>query len=77
MTKTRVVNIAEAKARLSEIVEEAASGREVVIARRGVPIVRLVPVAVERRKPRLGTARGLIEIADDFDAPLEDFDEYQ
>jgi prevent-host-death family protein len=75
MTKT--FNVAEAKARLSEILDEAVEGNEVIIARRGVPLVRLVPVTVERRKPRLGTAKGLVWMADDFDAPLEDFDEYQ
>ena len=77
MTKTTVVNVAEAKARLSEILAEVASGKDVVIARRGVPIARLVPIAKRSTQRQLGTARGLIEMAPDFDDPLPDFDEYR
>ena len=39
-------------------------------------MVQLVPVAQSERRPRFGSAKGLIEIADDFDEPLEDFKEY-
>jgi prevent-host-death family protein len=70
------VNIAEAKSHLSRLIEEALSGEEVVIARRGVPLVRLE--VIENTQPRrLGAARGLVEIAPDFDAPLDDFSEYR
>ena len=74
MTKT--FNVAEAKARLSEILDEAVDGTEVVIARRGVPLVRLVPVVAKTAR-RFGTAKGLIQMADDFDEPLEEFEEYR
>jgi prevent-host-death family protein len=70
------VNIAEAKTNLSRLIEDALSGEEVVIARRGVPLVRLT--VIESAQPRrLGAARGLVEIARDFDAPLDDFSEYR
>lgn len=70
------VNIAEAKTNLSRLIEEALSGEEVVIARRGVPLVRLT--VIENTRPRrLGAARGLVEIAPDFNVPLTDFAEYQ
>jgi prevent-host-death family protein len=75
MTKT--VNVAEAKARLSQILDEAAAGKDIVIARRGVPVARLVPVSPRKGPRRLGTARGLMEMAPDFDDPLPDFDEYR
>lgn len=71
------VNIHEAKTHLSRLVDEAVAGGEVVIARANRPLVRLVPVAEARRPRRLGTAAGRVRIAEDFDAPLEDFDAYR
>jgi len=67
-------NVAEAKAQLSTLVRKALQGEEVIIARDNKPLVRLVPVAVQQRKP--GSARGRVKIADDFDAPLDDFADY-
>jgi prevent-host-death family protein len=65
----KVLNLYEAKSRLSSLVEEAAAGAEIVIAKAGVPRARLVPVkATARRRP--GGWKGKIEIAADFDAPL-------
>jgi prevent-host-death family protein len=67
-------NVAEAKAQLSTLVRKALQGEEIIIARDNKPLVRLVPVAVQQRKP--GSARGRVTIADDFDAPLDDFADY-
>jgi len=61
----------EAKTELSRLVERALAGEEVVIARAGVPVVRLVPV-VARGKRKLGQWAGRVTMADDFDAPLSD-----
>lgn len=58
MDAPAVYNLAEAKARLSELVERAVRGEEIVIARRGRPAVRLTPAAPARR-PRPGAWRGL------------------
>lgn len=60
-------NIGAAKARLSEVVERAEQGEEVIIARAGRPAVRLVPVATTGRRRRGGWMRGRIWIAADFD----------
>jgi prevent-host-death family protein len=68
-------NVAEAKANFSTLVRKALQGEEVVIARDNKPLLRLVPVGVPSRAP--GTAKGRIVIADDFDAPLEDFADYE
>jgi len=69
------VDLEEAKEHLTELVEKAARGEEVVITRNSRPLARIVPI--QSRKPRqFGSAKGLIEIADDFDAPLEDFRDY-
>src|SRR3989454_12239834 len=66
------VSLYEAKTHLSELVEQAAQGREIIIAKSGKPKARLVPLAPkDTRHPRqygLGKGRGWI--SDDFDAPL-------
>jgi prevent-host-death family protein len=65
----KVLNLYEAKSQLSSLVEEAASGQEIIIAKAGVPRARLVPVkGIARRRP--GGSKGRIRIAADFDAPL-------
>jgi prevent-host-death family protein len=66
----------EAKTQLSKLAERASQGEEIVIARNGRPVARLV--AMPERKPiRLGWAKGQIEIADNFDDPLpEDIQKY-
>jgi prevent-host-death family protein len=66
------VNIHEAKTHLSRLVERAEHGEEIIIARSGRPVARLVPLE-GLDKPRIfGRMRGKIRIADDFDAPLPD-----
>ena len=65
------VNIHEAKTHLSRLLQRVAAGEEVTIARSGVPVARLVPVA-PKAKRSLGFARGEVWVADDFDAPLPD-----
>ena len=68
----RKVNIYEAKTRLSQLVEAAAAGEEIVIARAGKPVARLMPLR-ERAEPRKpGCLKGRFRVADDFDAPLPD-----
>ena len=63
------VNIHEAKTQLSALLQRVADGEEVVIARAGKPIARLVPI--RRRSSRLlGVDDGRLEIPADFDAPL-------
>jgi len=69
-------NIAEAKARFSELVEKALAGDEVVVARDNKPLLKLVPLTDARtRKP--GSARGQVWMSPDFDDPLPDFDKYR
>jgi prevent-host-death family protein len=72
------VNMHEAKSDLSRLVERALRGEEVIIARAGVPVVRLVPV-VGRAKRKLGQWAGQVQMSDDFDAPLsgEDLDAWE
>lgn len=64
------VNIYEAKTRLSQLVEKAASGEDVVIARAGRPVARLTRLQRTARKRRLGLLDGRFRIPDDFNRPL-------
>jgi antitoxin (DNA-binding transcriptional repressor) of toxin-antitoxin stability system len=70
------VNIEEAKTHLHDLIDAAVNGEEVVIAKDDQHIVKLVPVSRVRHRPRFGSAKGLITMSDDFDEPLEDFEEY-
>ena len=65
-----VINVHEAKTHLSRILEEVAAGAEVVIAKAGKPVARLVPIEPVVRPKSLGLLRGRITVPDDFDAPL-------
>lgn len=68
----QVINIHVAKTQLFRLVEEAATGKEVVIARAGKPVAKLVPLApapVAQRRV-LGRLAGQFTVATDFDAPL-------
>lgn len=64
------VNIHEAKSNLSRLLEEVAAGQEVIIAKAGKPIARLVSLEAAPKKRRLGLFRGELNVPDDFDAPL-------
>ena len=66
----KTVNIHAAKAHLSGLIEEAIAGEEIVIAKAGKPMVRLVPVGKKDIRKTLGMLKGKIWISDDFDAPL-------
>lgn len=68
-----VVNIHDAKTQLSKLLEEVQSGEDVVIAKAGTPIVRLIPFAPAKRKiAPPGAMEGEGWIADDFDAPIDE-----
>lgn len=68
----KTVNLHAAKTQLSRLVDDAVGGQDVVIAKAGKPMVRLVPVGATRRRTGFGADKGRIRIADDFDAPLPD-----
>jgi len=68
----RTVNMHAAKTHLSRLVEEAAAGEEIVIAKAGRPVARLVPLETRAQPRRPGLLKGEIWMADDFDAPLSE-----
>jgi prevent-host-death family protein len=69
------VNMHEAKTHLSRLVDEAAAGEEVVIAKAGRPLVKLVPYVAERTPRRPGGWEGQVWISPDFDDPLSEFED--
>lgn len=66
----RQVNIHQAKTHLSQLLEDVARGEEIVIAKAGKPIARLVAAATINQPRHRGLLKGKIIIAPDFDAPL-------
>lgn len=68
----KVTNIHEAKTHLSKLLERVARGEEVIIARAGKPVARLIRYAPPEQRRKGGQWRGLVHIGDDFDDPLPD-----
>lgn len=66
----KTVNLYEAKTHLSQLVERAAAGEEIVIAKAGRPLARLVPVSRRTDRRPLGMLQGRVQVTEDFDAPL-------
>jgi prevent-host-death family protein len=64
------VNVHQAKTQLSQLLHRVEAGEEVIIARAGKPIARLVPVQAGSTDRPLGSDAGLVRVAPDFDAPL-------
>ncbi len=65
------VNIHEAKTQLSKLLKSVAAGEEVIIARSGQPVAKLVPIDAPAER-LLGLDKGLFDVPEDFDAPLPD-----
>ncbi len=71
------VTIHEAKTHLSKLIQQALAGEEIIIAKGKQPMVQLVVVPEMRQQRRVGGAKdAILHMADDFDAPLDDFTEY-
>lgn len=74
------VALNEATTQLAKLIEDVARGEDVIITRPDGAAFRLVPVPTDITAPKLGpkfgSAQGLIRIADDFDEPIEGFEDY-
>lgn len=68
----RQVSLDQSKEHLPELVNSALHGEEILIQQNENQFVRLVPYTQSKKKPQFGSAKGLIEMTDDFDAPLSD-----
>jgi antitoxin (DNA-binding transcriptional repressor) of toxin-antitoxin stability system len=70
------VGVDDAQKRLLDLVNAALNGEDVFIVKDDEQTVHLTPVIHPAHRPQFGSAKGLIEMSSDFDAPLEDFAEY-
>jgi prevent-host-death family protein len=71
------ISIEQGGSQLADLVEQARAGEEVILTQESKPVARLMPIEPKRRGPKRGSDPGLIRyMADDFDAPLEEFAEY-
>lgn len=73
----RNVTVYEAKTHLSELIRLALQGEEIIISRGKTPVVKLVALTEARPERKIGIyPRAVLKIAEDFDEPLSDFQEY-
>jgi len=70
------IPLEQAKMDFLRLLQEAMQGQEIVITQNNVPLLKLVSIPKSRPRAQFGSAKGLITMSDDFDAPLEDFKEY-
>lgn len=70
------IELQEAEKQFMKLVEMAANGEEIIIYKNERPFVKLLPIAPSIQKREFGSAKGLIQMADDFDEPIADFEEY-
>lgn len=66
------VNIHEAKTNFSKLVARANRGEEIIIAKAGRPLVKLVAITPPAKPRKSGSAKGMLSMSDDFNAPLPD-----
>jgi prevent-host-death family protein len=69
---SETINIYDAKTKLSQLVDRVAEGEEIIIARAGRPVARLVAFLPSSPTRKPGRLRGRVKVARDFDAPLPD-----
>lgn len=62
---------------LPALIESVVEGEEVIFTRDNLPIAKLVAVRQEKPRPQFGSAKGMFVLAEDFNEPLEDFNEYR
>lgn len=67
-----IVNTHDAKTNLSRLLERVKAGEEIIIARAGEPVAKLVAIEPPRKERKLGTGIGEVWMADDFDEPMHD-----
>ena len=70
------VAIEQAQKDLSRLIDDVALGEHIVITRNGVPVAQLVPVTHPAPKPTFGSAKGMVRMSEDFEAPVDDFRDY-
>lgn len=72
----RLINLKETEPQLAKLIEIVNTGEEVVIINHEGAAFKIIPTTVVKAIPKFGSARGLIKMSDDFDDPLDDFEDY-
>jgi len=67
--KMQVIDVEDAKTSLGDLLDAAIRGQEIILTRDAQPVAKLIPLVQRRPRPQFGGAKGLVHIADDFDAP--------
>lgn len=70
------INVHDKNFKLDDLIQAAKRGEEVVIVTDEQETFRIVQVEKPKKARKAGSAKGLVEISEDFDAPLEDFKDY-
>ncbi|WP_107671300.1 type II toxin-antitoxin system Phd/YefM family antitoxin [Cyanothece sp. BG0011] len=70
------IDLKEATDKLEELIRKAAQGEEVIIINNDGQPFQILPLKSQKPRPKFGSAKGLIEMSDDFDESLNEFDEY-
>lgn len=71
------IDVAQAKRQFDQLLEQVSQGEEVVITKDNRPVARLTALPpAKTRKRQFGSVKGEIWMSDDFDEPLDDFQEY-
>jgi antitoxin (DNA-binding transcriptional repressor) of toxin-antitoxin stability system len=71
------ITIEQAQRNLSRVIDDVTLGEHVVITRDHIPVAELAPVTQFRPKPMFGSAKGMVKMSDDFDVPIEGFEDYE
>jgi len=72
----QLIDITHAQTQLPQLMQIALQGEEIIITRNNQPILKLSQISSTSKRRQRGSAKGQIKIVPDFDAPLEDFQEY-
>lgn len=68
--------VEQAQKELLRLIDDVALGEHVIITRNQVPVAELVPVTQHVPKPMFGSAKGMVRMSEDFEAPIDDFQGY-
>lgn len=69
------IDISQVEKQLPQILEQDIE-EVIIITKQGLPIAKIIGISKKKKQRKFGSAKGLIKMADDFDAPLEDFKDY-
>jgi prevent-host-death family protein len=72
----RAIDLDHARTQLPELVRQAERGEDVILTEDGKPVAKIIPIRRARGPREFGSAKDWVRLADDFDAPLEDFADY-